>query len=190
MHLINVILNSQKQVTAIYSGDYIAAHREGCRAAAELSMIRLNRKFPIVITTNSGYPLDQNLYQTVKGIWTAARIVEQGGAIIVASECSKGIPDDGNFANLMSARSNADDLLDFFSHDAHHIMDRWQAQKLAMALKKAEIFVYTSLGENKVSECKMRKIEDISSAISELVTKIGRKPEIAVLPRGPVTIPI
>ena len=59
--------------------------------------------FDVVLTTNSGYPLDQNLYQTVKGISAAAQIVKPGGAIVVASECYDGLPEHGAYKDLLRA---------------------------------------------------------------------------------------
>lgn len=188
--LINVILNVRKEIVSIYSGNYIEAHRQGAQEAAKISMVPIGRKFNIVVTTNSGYPLDQNLYQTVKGIWTATRIVEEGGAIALVSECSKGIPDDGNFARLMSACSTPEELLVMLSDKTNHTMDRWQAQKLAMALKKAKVYVYTSLDEQQVGQCKLIKTDNLTATLSRLTADFREKPTIAVLPRGPITIPI
>jgi nickel-dependent lactate racemase len=188
--LINVLLNSSKQITDFYCGDYIEAHRTGCRGAGEVAIVPLEERYPIVITTNSGYPLDQNLYQTVKGISAAALIVEDGGIIFVASECSKGIPDDGNFADIMLSHADIDSIDGMISSEDYHVMDRWQAQKLIMALRKAEVKIFTSLTEAEVETCKMTKVENLQRAISAQVKKLGYRPRIAVMPRGPLTIPV
>ncbi len=187
--MINVILNSLKEIMHIFSGNYIEAHRVGCAEVAGAAMIKLDRKFPIVVTTNSGYPLDQNLYQTVKGIAAAGLIVDEGGTIIVASECINGIPEDGNFAEILSSRPTIDSLLELLSDKNYIRMDRWQAQKLAMILKRAEVLVYSSLGADDIKKCKMTKIDNIQSAILSKIKQIGSRPEIAVLPHGPLTIP-
>ena len=89
---INVTLNRQREITRFFCGDVIAAHEQGAAFCKETTMIACDRPYPIVITTNSGYPLDQNLYQTDKGLSAAAQIVEEGGLIICASECSDGFP--------------------------------------------------------------------------------------------------
>lgn len=65
--MLNVTLNGEKQITGVVAGDVIAAHREGCKFVKETAMYAVDEPFDIVVTTNSGYPLDQNLYQTVKG---------------------------------------------------------------------------------------------------------------------------
>ena len=77
--MLNVTLNGEKQITGVVAGDVIAAHREGCKFVKETAMYAVDEPFDIVLTTNSGYPLDQNLYQTVKGMSAAAQIVKQGG---------------------------------------------------------------------------------------------------------------
>ncbi|MEA3366118.1 MAG: nickel-dependent lactate racemase, partial [Candidatus Hydrogenedentes bacterium] len=86
--LVNVTLNPDKQISGIYCGHYLEAHRLGCERATAEAMVRLPVRCPLVITSNSGFPLDQNLYQTVKGISGAARVCAYGGDIIVASECA------------------------------------------------------------------------------------------------------
>ncbi len=76
---VNVTLNRRREITRFFCGDPIAAHEAGCAFSKETAMVACERPFPIVVTTNSGYPLDQNLYQTVKGMSAAAQIVEPGG---------------------------------------------------------------------------------------------------------------
>src|SRR5262245_36035186 len=82
---INVTLNRDRAITGFYCGDAILAHARGCAAAKATAMVACERAFPIVVTTNGGYPLDQNLYQTVKGMSAAAQIVRDGGYILTAA---------------------------------------------------------------------------------------------------------
>ena len=72
---VNVTLNRDRQITGFFCGDVLAAHRRGCAFAKATAMVACERPFPIVVTTNGGYPLDQNLYQAVKGMSAAAQIV-------------------------------------------------------------------------------------------------------------------
>jgi len=187
--LINVTLNTNKEITGIYCGDYIEAHRRGARQVKKEAMIEVSKKYPIVITSNSGYPLDQNLYQTVKGMAASARIVKPGGAIFVASECSRGLPDDGKFADIMRQGKTAGDILEITADPDYHIMDRWQAQKLAMVLQSAKVFLYSSLPADKVESCKINPVNDLGEALYEYINELDYKPSIAVLPHGPRTIP-
>nr|MDA8217053.1 nickel-dependent lactate racemase [Dehalococcoidales bacterium] len=99
--LCNVTLNRDKEITNIFYGDLIAAHNAGIKFARETAMRPVPKPFDIVVTTNSGYPLDQNLYQAIKGVSAANLIVADGGAIVSASECSDGIPEHGNYKKIL-----------------------------------------------------------------------------------------
>ena len=99
--MLNVTLNRDKEITNVFAGELIEAHDQGCAYAKEHAMIKCEQRFDVVITSNSGYPLDQNLYQAVKGMSAAHKIVKEGGTIIVASECSDGLPDHGNFGDIL-----------------------------------------------------------------------------------------
>ena len=94
-------LNRRREITRFFCGDPLEAHEAGCAFSRQTAMVACERPFPIVVTTNSGYPLDQNLYQTVKGMSAAAQIVEQGGYIATASRCNDGFPAHGNFKTLL-----------------------------------------------------------------------------------------
>jgi len=137
--IVNVTLNSEKEITQFYVGDYTEAHREGCAAVKVSSMVPVPEPFPVVVTSNSGFPLDQNLYQAVKGISAANRITEPGGSILVASECSDGVPDHGNFADLMRTGETPWEVLQSV-YDKEPILDQWQAQTLAVILEQAEVW--------------------------------------------------
>ena len=109
---INVTLNRQRAITGFYCGDVVAAHDAGCRFSRETAMVRCAAPFPIVVTTNSGYPLDQNLYQAVKGMSAAAQVVAPGGYIAAAARCNDGFPAHGNFRQLLFDHGSPAALLD------------------------------------------------------------------------------
>jgi nickel-dependent lactate racemase len=88
--MLNVTLNSNKEITNVFAGELFQAHDAGCAFVKKHSMIKCEERFDVVITSNSGYPLDQNLYQAVKGMRAAHKIVKKGGTIIVATDCSDG----------------------------------------------------------------------------------------------------
>ena len=187
--LINVTLNSERKITGFYCGDYRKAHLHGCAEVLKQSTVTVNDRFPLVITSNGGYPLDQNLYQTVKGISAAARIVEPGGTILVASECRDGIPSNGQFANLMSQGYTPDAILDHIRNLKQPIVDQWQAQILSTILQHAKIGIYSSLDSRDVSKCGMYHINDIQTEIEDKIKSKGKMIVAAVLPDGPLSIP-
>ena len=85
--IVNVTLNKNRAITAIFAGDMNLAHAQGTEFVRKTAMQPVESPFDIVVTTNAGYPLDLNLYQTCKGIAAARQIVKQGGSILSASEC-------------------------------------------------------------------------------------------------------
>lgn len=187
--MLNVTLNAEKGITNVFAGDVIAAHRVGCEFVRENAMYAVDQPFDIVITTNSGYPLDQNLYQTVKGMSAAAQIVRQGGSIISASECSDGVPDHGNYAKILQMRETPQELLDMINDPAFSMFDQWQVQVQAMIQLKADCYLYSTLDKDTVEKAKFIPIADVEETLAQLIKKYGPAPRVAVLPYGPLTIP-
>src|SRR2546428_2665653 len=89
---VNVTLNRERRITRFFCGDPLAAHQAGCAFSKSTAMAACPRPFPILVTTNSGYPLDQNLYQTVNGMSAAPHVVAEEGYIATASRCTNGSP--------------------------------------------------------------------------------------------------
>jgi lactate racemase len=185
----NVTLNSQKEITGIFAGDLIEAHRQGAAAVKEQTMIPCPQPFDIVLTTNSGYPLDQNLYQAVKGMSAAHQIVKEGGCIICAAECSEGIPAHGNFGEILQMGDNPDHLLDIINDPEFSMFDQWEAQKMAIIQTWADIYLYSNLSPELVEMAQLSPVSDISKTLDQLIASMGPETSIAVLAEGPLTIP-
>ena len=187
--MLNVTLNGDKEITGVFAGDVIKAHREGCAFVKENAMYAVDAPFDVVLTTNSGYPLDQNLYQTVKGMSAAAQIVKPGGSIVSVSECSDGVPDHGNYAKILQMRSTPQELLDMINDKSFSVFDQWQVQVQAMIQVKADCYLYSTLDDDTVRKAMFKPIADTEKTISELLAKYGPNATMAVLPLGPLTIP-
>lgn len=187
--MVNVALNAQRAITALWAGHYIEAHEIGCRFVAQHATCPVEAVFDIVITTNSGYPLDQNLYQAVKGMSAAARIVRPGGAIIAAAECSDGLPDHGNYKDLLQMRPTAHELLELIEAPDFELYDQWQAQSQALVQRKADVYLYSSLDPQTVRSAMLTPTSDIEATLATLRAQYGDAAQIAVLPEGPQTVP-
>ena len=187
--MLNVTLNGDKEITGVFAGDVIKAHREGCAFVKENAMYAVDAPFDVVLTTNSGYPLDQNLYQTVKGMSAAAQIVKSGGSIVSVSECSDGVPDHGNYAKILQMRSTPQELLDMINDKSFSVFDQWQVQVQAMIQVKADCYLYSTLDDDTVRKAMFKPIADTEKTISELLAQYGPNATMAVLPLGPLTIP-
>jgi nickel-dependent lactate racemase len=187
--LINVTLNRQRQITGFFCGEVIAAHAKGCEFSKSTVMIPCPKPFPIVVTTNSGYPLDQNLYQAVKGMSAAAQIIEQDGLIVAASKCNDGFPSHGNFKKLLFDHDSPQAILDTILAPGFSMYDQWEAQLLAMIRLKARVGLYSDIAPNEVRRAHLEPTSDISAFIADELNRIGKDAPIAVLPEGPMTIP-
>ncbi len=187
--MLNVTLNGDKAITGVFAGDVIAAHRQGCSFVKEHAMYEVDAPFDIVITTNSGYPLDQNLYQTVKGMSAAAQVVKPKGAIIAVSECSDGLPNHGNYAKILKMRETPQELLDMINDESFSMFDQWEAQVQAMIQLKADCYLYSSIDEETIRQAKLTPIKDVESTLQQLMNQYGENTRIAILPLGPLTIP-
>jgi lactate racemase len=186
---INVTINRQRQITGFFCGDVMAAHKLGCEFSKSTVMVPCPKAFPIVITTNSGYPLDQNLYQAVKGMSAAAQIIEQDGLIIAASKCNDGFPDHGNFRKLLFDHDSPQAILDTILAPGFSMYDQWEAQLLAIIRLKARVGLHSDIPPDETRRAHLEPVGDISSFVSGELKKIGRDSPIAVLPEGPMTIP-
>ena len=187
--MLNVTLNGEKDITNVFAGDVIQAHRIGCEFVKESAMYAVDQPFDIVITTNSGYPLDQNLYQTVKGMSAAALIVRKGGVIISTSECCDGVPNHGNYAKILQMRDTPQELLDMINDPSFSMFDQWQVQVQAIIQIKADCYLYSLLDEDTVRKAKFKPIADLAKTLAEMIERNGPKTRVAVLPYGPLTIP-
>jgi len=187
--LINVTLNENRAITGIFAGDLIKAHRQGCEFVRSTAMQKVDGLFDVVITSNSGYPLDMNLYQGVKGMAAAARILKPGGLLILAAECSEGIPGGSPFDQLLRSSSGAEDILEKLAQPGFVRAEQWQAQIQSLISKRARILLYSSLCEEDVRAAHLKPCPDISAAVEGEVVRVGTRTRVAVLPQGPLTIP-
>jgi len=186
--LVNVTLNEQRAITGFFCGDVILAHERGCAFAKETAMTPVEVPFPLVITTNSGYPLDQNLYQSVKGMVAAAEIVMEGGEILLAAECRDGLPVHGNFARLVFEHDSPQAMLDTVYQPGFRLLDQWQIQKLAQVQLKAQVAVYSQIPPEEIILASLKPVLDLNAYLQDLRQNLGDI-RVAVLPEGPLIIP-
>lgn len=187
--MLNVALNKNKAITAAFGGDVFEAHKEGCAYVKEHAMFKCNQRFDVVIASNSGYPLDQNLYQTVKGMSAASKVVKENGNIIMVSECADGFPDHGKFAEIFKMADTPQGILDLIYDPNFKEVDQWQVQKQASIQTFANVYVYSELSDQQLKDSMLNPTSDIEATLEELKASYGRELSIGVMPQGPLTIP-
>jgi lactate racemase len=174
---VDVALNRDQAITRVFAGTLLDAHAAACAFVKDTAMCPVDGLFDVVLTTNSGYPLDQNLYQAVKGMSAAACIVTPGGTIVCAAECRDGVPEHGPYGRLLRQRRSPAELLEMVEAPGFAEQDAWQVQVQALIQRKARVLV------------KADGLTDVGMAVREALGQAGPGATLAVLPHGPQTIP-
>ncbi|HID89707.1 MAG TPA: nickel-dependent lactate racemase [Anaerolineales bacterium] len=187
--LLNVTLNREREITGVFAGDLAEAHRAGVSFVRRTALRPVRTLFDIVVTSNSGYPLDLNLYQAVKGMSAAAQIVRPGGHIIIAAECWDGIPDHGEYGRLLREARSPEGLLERIMSPGFRCQDQWEAQVQAQIQRKATVHVYADgLSDDQLREALVVPCRSIEETVARL-RRENPSATVAVLPEGPQTVP-
>lgn len=186
----DVILNRNQQVVAAFAGELSAMHAAARASAKRLAMRPVADLFDVVVTTNSGFPLDQNLYQAVKGMSAAATIVKEGGTIICAAECRDGFPDHGSYRRVLQSAASPRALLNIIERRPSTEPDQWQVQIQAKVQCKARVIMHTSyLSNDDLAAAHLEQTADIEATVEDALHQFGPQARVCVLPEGPQTIP-
>ena len=187
---VDVAINRDRQITHVAAGELFAVHRAVREVVRRNAMQAFARPFDVVVTTNSGYPLDQNLYQTVKGLSAAAQVVKPDGTIVCASACADGYPDHGEYLDILTRRDSPDGLLDMINAPGHNRHDQWEVQVQAQIQQRAAVLLKTDgLSAEQVRAAHLTPIDDVGAATRDALSRSGPDARICVLPEGPQTIP-
>lgn len=188
--LLNVTLNSKREITGVFAGEMLAAHAAGCEQVKEAAMVEVDQPYDIVITTNSGYPLDQNLYQSVKGLSAASQVVREGGTIILAAACEDGLPEHGLYRDLLIEAGSPRGMLELISRPGFSAQDQWQVQIQAQIQLQASVYVYSDgLTDEQIEKALFLPCRSVEDTLIELIEKYDPGARICVIPNGPQVIP-
>jgi lactate racemase len=187
---LDVTLNRHQQITAVFAGELFAEHGQACAAAKGSVMRAVDKPFDVVLTTNSGYPLDQNLYQAVKGMSAAAKVVKPAGTIICAAECRDGLPSHGSYGAVLAARRSPQELLEMIHTPGYGVPDAWQVQIQAQIQVKARVLMKNSfMPPDAIRAAHLEPIDDVAASARQALAAAGPAATLCVLPQGPQTIP-
>lgn len=187
--VLNVTLNEGRQITNVFAGDIIKAHKVGTEFVRKSAMQKVEAPFDVVVTTNSGYPLDMNLYQGVKGMSAGARIIKPGGTLILAAECREGVPAKSPLDKLLRSAKSSEEILTMLATPGFVRPEQWQAQIQALVQRKARVLLHSTLPDEIVRACHLESCPDIGAEVKKCLEVAGPSARVAVLPQGPLTIP-
>lgn len=181
----NVVIDGDKKVIAAFAGHFDRAHRAGCTFVEKLSAVNAEPS-PIVISTNGGYPLDQNIYQSVKGMTAAEATCLPGGVIIMVSACNDGHGGQSFFDTFAGGESKQAIMSRFLATPSERtVPDQWEAQILCRILQKHEVIMVTHAPREMVEAMQMHWTDDLRDAVAMADCLLGRKDSpITVIPDG------
>jgi lactate racemase len=183
---IDVAINADRQVTAVFVGPLPAAYRAACEYVERTAVQRVPGRFEVVVSTNSGYPLDRNLYQVVKGMAAAERVVAPGGTIVMAAACQDGIPAGSAFEQIVTA---VDEPAALLASETPPSLDYWQAQVLARVLGQADVQLRSDgLSASETRAAFLDPIDDVSDSVARAIASSRSGARVCVLPDGPLTV--
>ena len=180
----NVVINAEKEAIYAVAGDMEAAHKAGCDFLSSLCKVDA-KPADIVITTNGGYPLDQNIYQAVKGMTAAEASVKPGGVIIMMARSNDGHGGE-HFYHQMADEPDIEKTMELFLSRGRNETepDQWQTQIFIRILRKAEVIYVSEAPDEMVKGLHMTPAHSLHEAM-EIAEKIkGKDATVTAIPDG------
>jgi nickel-dependent lactate racemase len=188
---LNVVIDEERRIGFVNFGPVEKSHLEAVAFMRNYAEVPCPRRFKTVVTTSAGYPLDKTYYQTIKGMVGVVEILEPGGTIIIASECSEGMgsPEFVEAQRLLCRVGPERFMAELIARN-HARIDEWQTQMLVKALRKGSVQLYTTgLRPSDLADIFVDPVASIEKAVLESA-KAHQDSHVAVVPEGPYVIPV
>ncbi len=191
IHALNTVLDEDRDLACVTFGEIIASHLAAVDFVSDVTRIAVPRRFSTVVTSSAGYPLDKTYYQTVKGMVTPLDILEPGGTLIIASECSEGFGSvEFRAAQQRLVTLGMDRFLDTLTAKPLAEIDEWQTEMQLKPMRRGQVMLYTTgldAEERRITGVSL--IDDVSAAIETSIRRSG-DPHVAFVPEGPYVVPV
>ena len=183
--ILNVVIDSEKRIIYAVAGDCVKAHLRGCEFLKERCTVS-SRAMDLVVTSNGGYPLDQNIYQAVKGMTAAEELVKEGGVIIMASRCQDGHGGQGFFDTFRQEKDLRHMMRTFEETPPEETaIDQWQSQIFARVLCKAAVIFISDMPDEMVRNFQMIPAHSMEEAVEKAGQLIKKESwDTAFIPDG------
>ena len=187
--IVNVVLNSRKEVVKAVAGHYFEAHRAGVKEAQRILQVEVNEPADLVIAASGGFPKDLNLYQAQKALLHAAVAVKEGGTIILVAECKEGIGSN-KFRDTMALGDTVDKVLEEFAK-MEFFVGGHKAYLWGKSLQKARVIIVSEgISDEEAELMKVDKASSIEEAVEMAQSSLPVHPLVACIPKAPSTIPL
>ena len=184
-YIVNVVIDGDKKIVRCFAGDTEAAHEAGCEFVGRFCCVR-PAFADIVLTSNGGYPLDQNVYQSIKSMTAAEATVNEGGVIICVSRCGDGSGGEELY-RWFSEHKNAAEVAEIIrtTEPKDTVGDQWMAQILARIMLRARVIMVTDSSARAIVEgMKMLWCPTIDDALKEAKKLKPDYGGITIIPDG------
>ena len=184
-YIVNVVIDEKKEAIFAVAGDVEAAHSAGCEFLSGLCRVKPIYA-DIAISTNGGYPLDQNVYQSFKGMTAAEATVREGGVIIMLSSCTDGHGGEDLYRELASEPSDEKAAAKILARGRNEtVPDQWQAQILLRILSRARVIFVSEAPDGMIRDMHMIPAHSIGEALAMAKEMLGNgTPTITAIPDG------
>lgn len=185
-YIVNVVINSQKEIVYAVSGDPIKAHEQGCNFLRKVCQVVPNKDADIVITTNGGYPLDQNMYQAVKGMTAAEAAAKEDAVIIMVAHCGDGHGGESFYKTLVRNKDSEKLLQEISKVPRQETKpDQWQYQIQSRILTHHKV-IYVTCRKSRIlaEEMGFKVAENVNQALKMALEEKGKDAHITVIPDG------
>lgn len=188
---VNAVIDEQRRVAFLNYGEIVASHLAAVEFIRDFAEVPVTRRFPTVLTSAAGYPLDKTYYQTVKGMVGAMEILEPGGNLFIASACSEGM---GSREYVAAQKRlidlGADGFLAGILAKSHAEIDEWQTEMQLKPMRRGSIHLFSEgLPREDWALTGIGMVDSLEDAVRRSIEESG-SPHVAVLPEGPYVIPI
>jgi nickel-dependent lactate racemase len=186
---LNTVIDEERRLSFVNFGEIVGSHLAAVDFAREFTQVKLERRFKTVLTTSAGYPLDKTYYQTVKGMVGPIGILEEGGDLIIVSECSEGLgsPEFAEAQKRLIA-TGVDGFLADIAQKRHASVDEWQTQMQTKPMQAGRVKLYCNLSDSDRQMTGVDVVEDVTAALAESMKRHGDH-AVAVIPEGPYVVP-
>jgi nickel-dependent lactate racemase len=185
---LNAILNSNKSISKVFSGDPIQVMKAGISLVKEKCQIPVRGPYDIVIASPGGHPKDINLYQSQKAITHASEITKEGGVIIIVAACSEGSGSKA-FQQFMVGVNSYSQVIDKFNSEGFKVGPH-KAFQIAREASRTHIILVSQLPPDLVRNWLMTPAINLDDAINISLSILPNAHRVAIMPRATNTIPV
>ncbi|MDD2233406.1 MAG: nickel-dependent lactate racemase [Desulfitobacteriaceae bacterium] len=189
-YIVNVVIDKDKKVVQAFAGEPESAHSAGCAFLESYCRVKPRQKGDIVITSNGGAPLDQNVYQAVKGLTAAEAAAAEQAVLIICARCEDGAGGESFYRALRDCSSPADLLKEIRQIPMNATKpDQWEYQILVRILEKHQVIIVACPEiAGRIAEMKMHYAPDLETAYKMAQEIVGLKAHTVVIPDGVAVI--